>query len=175
MVERGYMVRARTDNPNYGNARAGDVTQRDSVIASGAQVVSTDYPVGEPYVARNGEPETCFVVGLDQNPRCSPANVEGCPASPPGPVGCTAPSTDAPTAPPTTAPTEAPVTAPTAAPTKAPTPAPTTQNTGAPWYDNTWAPTAAPVADTSGAAGAGAAAAAGVAAVATAAALLGLF
>ncbi|NID14833.1 phosphatidylinositol-specific phospholipase C1-like protein [Luteibacter yeojuensis] len=48
LVERGYIVRARTDDPAQGQGLKNDGTRRDVVLGSGAQLVSTDYPAGEP-------------------------------------------------------------------------------------------------------------------------------
>ncbi len=48
LVRRGYIVRARTDDPAQGQGVKNDGTRRDVVLPSGAQLVSTDYPVGEP-------------------------------------------------------------------------------------------------------------------------------
>ncbi len=42
LVRKGYLVRTRTDGDTK-QARTGDVTQRDAAMASGAQVLSTDY------------------------------------------------------------------------------------------------------------------------------------
>lgn len=47
LVKRGYLVRARTDSDTK-QARANDTTVRDAMIASGAQLLSTDYPANEP-------------------------------------------------------------------------------------------------------------------------------
>lgn len=47
LVARGFIVRTRADGDTV-QARTGDVTQRDAAIASGAQYVSTDYPVPDP-------------------------------------------------------------------------------------------------------------------------------
>ena len=70
LVRQGYLVRARTDSDTK-QARANDTTTRDAMLASGAQLLSTDYPVNEP--ARwNGH----FVVVLPDNAvaRCNPVN-----------------------------------------------------------------------------------------------------
>ena len=48
LVELGYMVRTRADEPDK-QARTGDTTMRDAALASGAQWISTDYPA--PYGA----------------------------------------------------------------------------------------------------------------------------
>ncbi|CAN5796923.1 phosphatidylinositol-specific phospholipase C1-like protein [soil metagenome] len=44
LVVEGYLVRSRADEPTF-QARSGDTTMRDAALASGAQFVSTDYPV----------------------------------------------------------------------------------------------------------------------------------
>ena len=44
LVRDGYVVRTRSDEPTI-EARSGDTTMRDAALASGAQWVSTDYPV----------------------------------------------------------------------------------------------------------------------------------
>ncbi|HEX5616053.1 MAG TPA: phosphatidylinositol-specific phospholipase C1-like protein [Acidimicrobiia bacterium] len=58
LVRRGYVVRTRADADTV-QARTGDTSMRDAALASGAQWVSTDYPVegraapfGSDYVAR---------------------------------------------------------------------------------------------------------------------------
>lgn len=43
-VDAGYIVRTRADSPVV-TAQSGDTTQRDAAFASGAQFVSTDYPL----------------------------------------------------------------------------------------------------------------------------------
>jgi hypothetical protein len=47
LIAGGYVVRTRADADTV-QARTGDTTQRDAAIASGAQWVSTDYPVPDP-------------------------------------------------------------------------------------------------------------------------------
>ncbi|MGA2193657.1 MAG: phosphatidylinositol-specific phospholipase C1-like protein [Bryobacteraceae bacterium] len=46
LVRKGYLVRTRTDADTV-EARSGDTRQRDAAMASGAQIVSTDYPFDE--------------------------------------------------------------------------------------------------------------------------------
>jgi Phosphoinositide phospholipase C, Ca2+-dependent len=67
LVRRGYLVRTRADADTI-QARTGDTTQRDAALLSGAQFVSTDYPVpgraaplGTDYVAQipDGDPARC--------------------------------------------------------------------------------------------------------------------
>jgi hypothetical protein len=47
LVRKGYMVRTRTDADTK-EARTGETTRRDAALASGAQLLSTDYPASEP-------------------------------------------------------------------------------------------------------------------------------
>jgi hypothetical protein len=77
LVRQGYLIRARTDSDTK-EARINDTTTRDAMFASGAQLLSSDYPVDEP--ARwDGH----FVVTLPGNAvaRCNPINA---------PAGCNA-------------------------------------------------------------------------------------
>jgi Phosphoinositide phospholipase C, Ca2+-dependent len=77
LVRKGYLIRARTDSDTK-EARTNDTTVRDAMIGSGAQLLSTDYPVNEP--ARwSGN----FVVTLPGKAvaRCNPINA---------PAGCNA-------------------------------------------------------------------------------------
>ena len=70
LVKQGYLIRARTDSDTK-EARTNNTTVRDAMIASGAQLLSTDYPSKEP--ARwPGH----YVVTLPGNviARCDPAN-----------------------------------------------------------------------------------------------------
>lgn len=47
LVRQGYLVRTRSDEPTE-QARNNDTRRRDEVLASGAQMISTDYPASEP-------------------------------------------------------------------------------------------------------------------------------
>jgi len=47
LVEKGYLVRTRTDADTK-EARTNSTMRRDGMMASGAQMLSTDYPVSEP-------------------------------------------------------------------------------------------------------------------------------
>jgi hypothetical protein len=47
LVRQGYIVRARAD-ANTVAARANDTNRRDALLKSGAQMISTDYPLSEP-------------------------------------------------------------------------------------------------------------------------------
>lgn len=71
LVREGYLVRVRTD-ADTAEARANDTRRRDAMIASGAQILSTDYPASQP--ARwPGH----YSVALPGNAlaRCNPVNV----------------------------------------------------------------------------------------------------
>ena len=71
LVRQGYLVRTRADSDTL-QARSNDTTRRDAAIASGAQIVSTDYPLSEP--AR----WTHYAVGFaDQKmARCNPIRTQ---------------------------------------------------------------------------------------------------
>jgi len=75
-VAAGYLVRTRADADTI-EARTGDTRMRDAALASGAQFVSTDYPVPDP------EFGTGYQVSLpgDTPARCNPVT---------GPRGCRA-------------------------------------------------------------------------------------
>ena len=81
-VEAGYIVRTRADVP-VATVRSGDTARRDAAFASGAQFVSTDFPVpglslrwGTDYVAQlpGGGPARCNPVTAP--PDCDPATIE---------------------------------------------------------------------------------------------------
>lgn len=67
LVRRGYLVRTRADDPAQGQGVRNDGTRRDVVLHSGAQMISTDYPMHEPS-------EHGYVVSLPGNAaaRCNP-------------------------------------------------------------------------------------------------------
>lgn len=46
LVRQGYLIRARTDSDTK-EAQTNDTARRDAVLASGAQIISTDYPASE--------------------------------------------------------------------------------------------------------------------------------
>ena len=74
LVEKGYLVRTRTDEGTE-QARTNDTTRRDLVLSTGAQLISTDYPVSEP------SQWTSFSVGFPDGivARCNPINkLAGC-------------------------------------------------------------------------------------------------
>nr|WP_182278481.1 phosphatidylinositol-specific phospholipase C1-like protein [Granulicella sp. 5B5] len=76
LVKQGYLVRARTDSDTK-EARVDDTAHRDAMMASGAQLLSTDYPASEP--ARwAGHYEVALPGSVVA--RCDPANT---------PAGCT--------------------------------------------------------------------------------------
>lgn len=75
-VRRGYLVRTRADVDTV-QARTGDVSRRDAALASGAQWVSTDYPVpgiatrfGTQYVAQLPGGATARCNPVNAPPRC---------------------------------------------------------------------------------------------------------
>ncbi len=70
LVRQGYLIRARTDADTK-QARTNDTTLRDAMLASGAQLLSTDYPANEP--ARwPGHFTVSLPEGVDA--RCNPVN-----------------------------------------------------------------------------------------------------
>jgi hypothetical protein len=80
LVADGYVVRTRSDVPTV-EARSGDTTRREAALASGAQWVSTDYPVPgmsewSDYVAQvpDGDPARCNPVNT--GPRCRSGALE---------------------------------------------------------------------------------------------------
>ncbi len=80
LVARGFIVRTRADADTV-QARTGDTRQRDAALASGAQFVSTDYPVPDPdfgtgyFVAiPGGMPARCNPVNAP--PECTSLDVE---------------------------------------------------------------------------------------------------
>ena len=70
LASKGYLIRTRTDADTK-EARTNDVTRRDAMLASGAQMLSTDYPGGEPAKWPGG-----YHVALPNNApvRCNPIN-----------------------------------------------------------------------------------------------------
>jgi hypothetical protein len=98
LVEAGYVVRTRADLPVV-TPLSGDATQREAALASGAQWVSTDYPVpgmaarwGSDYYAAipGGNPARCNPVNAP--PGCTSADVEDLP-EPPAPTTAVPPTT----------------------------------------------------------------------------------
>jgi hypothetical protein len=76
-VRRGYVVRTRADDP-VTTAMARDVTQRDAALASGAQWISTDYPVPGMTARYNGSDYVAMIPG-GTPARCNPLNAPpGC-------------------------------------------------------------------------------------------------
>jgi hypothetical protein len=69
LVRKGYLVRTRTDADTK-EARTGETARRDVSLASGAQLLSTDYPASEP------SQWTQYSVSLpnDAVARCNPVN-----------------------------------------------------------------------------------------------------
>src|SRR5262249_50458236 len=80
LVQEGFIVRTRAD-ADLVEARAHDVTRRDTALRSGAQIVSTDFEVAVPaiggdYVVQTpgGTPARCNPVNAPK--RCRPSDVE---------------------------------------------------------------------------------------------------
>jgi hypothetical protein len=74
LVRAGYLVRTRADADTI-DARLGDPTRRDAALASGAQYVSTDYPVPNPDFGTGYEVE----IPGGMPGRCNPLNASpGC-------------------------------------------------------------------------------------------------
>jgi hypothetical protein len=74
LVKKGYLVRSRSDY-NTDQGRNNDTTRRDELLRSGAQMISTDFPVSEP------APWTGYIVGFPGGyaARCNPINApDGC-------------------------------------------------------------------------------------------------
>jgi hypothetical protein len=74
LVKKGYLVRSRSDF-NTDQGRTNDTARRDELLGSGAQMISTDFPVSEP------APWTGYTVALPGGlaARCNPANApSGC-------------------------------------------------------------------------------------------------
>lgn len=72
LVSRGYLVRTRSDI-DTGEARTNDVTRRDAALASGAQIISTDYPFA-PNIFANDYVVRPFPGGSRANPVSSLRN-----------------------------------------------------------------------------------------------------
>jgi hypothetical protein len=80
LVKRGFIVRTRAD-ADLVEARAHDVTRRDTALRSGAQIVSTDFEVAVPAIAGDyvvqipgGTPARCNPVNAPK--KCRPSDVE---------------------------------------------------------------------------------------------------
>jgi len=68
LVRQGYIIRARADDSTTA-ARTNDTTRRDELLHSGAQMISTDYPLSEPSTwtgysvgFANGLPARCNII-----------------------------------------------------------------------------------------------------------------
>ncbi len=80
LVREGYIVRARADDSTVA-ARTNDTTRRDELLQSGAQMISTDYPLSEPsqwtgYSVgfANGLPARCNIINAPKS--CKDALLE---------------------------------------------------------------------------------------------------
>ena len=71
LARQGYLVRTRTD-ADTNEARTNDTARRDAALASGAQMVSTDYPAAEP--ARWPGHFAVALPGGAKAARCNPVN-----------------------------------------------------------------------------------------------------
>jgi hypothetical protein len=70
LIRKGYLVRTMTD-PGPAGVRANESSKRDQSIASGAQILSTDYPANEP--AASGYVVTVRPASETRpNSRCNP-------------------------------------------------------------------------------------------------------
>src|SRR5580700_5848018 len=70
LVQEGYLVRTRTDDSTH-EARINDTRRRDAMMASGAQILSTDYPASEP---ARWEGHYSVALPGDVVARCNPVN-----------------------------------------------------------------------------------------------------
>lgn len=80
LVGRGYYVRTRSDVP-LAQATSGDTTMLRDALTSGAQMVSTDFPVPG-LAARYGSDYVAELPGTDAAVRCNPVTVRTCPRGP---------------------------------------------------------------------------------------------
>jgi hypothetical protein len=79
LVEAGYLVRTRADEP-VTTAQSGDTTQRDAALRSGAQWVSTDYPI--PGYSTRWQTDYVAQIPGGTPARCNPVNAPpGCQSS----------------------------------------------------------------------------------------------
>jgi hypothetical protein len=70
LIRKGYLVRTMTD-PGFAGVKSNQTARRDGSIQSGAQILSTDYPAGEP--AESGFFVTVRPAGqFRPNARCNP-------------------------------------------------------------------------------------------------------
>ena len=82
LVTAGYLVRTRADEP-LDQARSGDRTRLDAAVASGAQIISTDFPApglsaryGSDYVAALPGGATWRCDPVNAPPGCRDADLE---------------------------------------------------------------------------------------------------
>ena len=78
LLRGGYIVRTRADDGGV-EARANDPSRAAAALASGAQLVSTDYPVPAPsgyVVPTPGRPARCNPVNAPPSIGCTPQDVE---------------------------------------------------------------------------------------------------
>ncbi|EHR61627.1 phosphatidylinositol-specific phospholipase C1-like protein [Saccharomonospora cyanea] len=88
LVRAGYLVRTRADVP-FSEARSGDTSRLEAALASGAQIISTDFPAvglaarhGSDYVARvpGGTPARCDPVNAPRS--CDSEHLDRLPTRP---------------------------------------------------------------------------------------------
>lgn len=78
LLRAGYIVRTRADDSGV-EARANDPSRASAALASGAQLVSTDFPVPAPSgyaVVAPGNPARCNPVTAPPATACAPADIE---------------------------------------------------------------------------------------------------
>jgi hypothetical protein len=78
LLSAGYIIRTRADDSGV-EARANDSSRASAALASGAQLVSTDFPVPAPsgyVVPAPGRPARCNPVTTPPATACTPADVE---------------------------------------------------------------------------------------------------
>ena len=78
LVSAGFIVRTRADDAGI-EARANDTSRASAALASGAQLVSTDFPVPAPsgyVVSAPGNPARCNPVNTPAEIGCTPQDVE---------------------------------------------------------------------------------------------------
>ncbi len=78
LLSAGYIIRTRADDSGV-EARANDSSRASAALASGAQLVSTDFPVPAPsgyVVPAPGSPARCNPVTTPPATACTPADVE---------------------------------------------------------------------------------------------------
>ena len=78
LVKAGYYIRTRADS-GLRTEPPGQPARRDAALASGAQIISTDYPAGEPHVETGYTVEFADGAPARVNPVNSPEPLSGLP------------------------------------------------------------------------------------------------